>query len=97
MRAYCKAGSQKLLLVIPNELALVRADRIQDQPNTDAEAIDEHILFADVSHLFPKFLVFSEYPFSVIGQTGYNLLLQLNGFAPEVAILTSVNDTLLVG
>ena len=55
-----------LLLVVSNELALIGADRIQDQPNTDAEAIDEHILFADVSHLFPKFLVLSEYPFSVI-------------------------------
>ena len=79
--------------MIPNELALVGADRIQDQPHTDAEAIDEHILFADVSHLFPKFLVLSEYPFPVIGQTGYNLLFQLNGFTPNVAVLTSMNDT----
>ena len=67
-RAYCKAGSCKLFFMIPNELALVGADRIQDQPHTDAEAIDEHILFADVSHLFPKFLVLSEYPFPVIRQ-----------------------------
>ena len=83
--------------MVAAELTVIGTNRIQKQPNTDAEAIDEHILFADVSHLFPKFLVFSEYPFPVIGQAGYNLLLQLNGFAPKVAILTSVNDTLLVG
>ena len=83
--------------MVPHELALVGADRIQDQSHTDAEAVDEHIFFADVGHPFPQFLILSEYPFPVIGQTGYNLLFQLNGFTPNVAVFTSMNDTLFVG
>ena len=60
--------------MVADKLAVFGADCIQEQTNTDAEAIDEHIFFADVSHLFPKFLVLSEHPFPIIGQTGYNLL-----------------------
>lgn len=83
--------------MVSAKLAVIRADCIHKQPNTDAESIDEHIFLADVSHLLPKVLILLENPIPFLGQTGNNLLVQLRCFVPNIAVFAAMNDALFVG
>ena len=60
--------------MVADKLAVIGADCIQEQTNTDAEAIDETIFFADIAHLLPQFLVLLEHSLPFFGQAGNKLL-----------------------
>ena len=83
--------------MVADELAVIGANCIQKQANADAEAIDEHILFADVGHPLPQCLVRLVHPLSFLRQTGSNRHAEFRCLVANLAVFTSVSDTGFVG